>query len=49
LWSGTDDYKKVPYISWQHICLPKAQGGLGIKDFTAWNKANIAKLTWAIT
>ncbi|KAJ8423396.1 hypothetical protein Cgig2_029106 [Carnegiea gigantea] len=35
MWSGTDDFKKVPYISWQHTCRPKAQEGLGIKEFTA--------------
>lgn len=35
LWSGTDDFKRVPHISWQHTCLPKAQGGLGLKEYTA--------------
>ncbi|KAJ8420694.1 hypothetical protein Cgig2_021608 [Carnegiea gigantea] len=45
LWSGTVDYKKAPYISWHHTYLPKSQGGIGIKDFAAWNKATIAKLT----
>lgn len=48
MWSGTGDYKKVPYISWHHTCLPKSQGGIGIKDFAAWNKAKITKLTWAV-
>jgi len=24
LWSGTGDYKKVPYISWHHTCLRKS-------------------------
>ncbi|KAJ8425552.1 hypothetical protein Cgig2_033067 [Carnegiea gigantea] len=35
LWSGTEDFKKVLYISGQHICRTKAKGGLGIKEFTA--------------
>ncbi|KAJ8425482.1 hypothetical protein Cgig2_023898 [Carnegiea gigantea] len=48
LWSETGDYKKVPYISGHHTCLPKSHGGIGIKDFAAWNKATIAKLTWAV-
>ena len=38
----------MPYISWQQTCLPKSQGGIGIKEFTARNKSTIAKLTWAI-
>jgi len=44
LWIGSADFKKPPYISWEHTCLPKKSGGLGIKLFSAWNKASIAKL-----
>ncbi|KAJ8425226.1 hypothetical protein Cgig2_019115 [Carnegiea gigantea] len=46
--SGTGEYKKAPYISWQQTYLPKSQGGIGIKDLAAWNKATIVKLTWAV-
>lgn len=46
---GTPEYKKAPYVSWHHTCLNKSQGGIGIKDFEAWNKALIAKLVWAIS
>ncbi|KAJ8435424.1 LOW QUALITY PROTEIN: hypothetical protein Cgig2_013922 [Carnegiea gigantea] len=45
LWSGSTEYKKAPHISWSTTCLPKREGGIGIKDF---NKATIAKLVWAI-
>ncbi|KAJ8429587.1 hypothetical protein Cgig2_023793 [Carnegiea gigantea] len=48
LWSGVGEYKKAPYISWHQTCLPKSQGGIGIKDLSTWNKATIAKLTWAV-
>lgn len=48
LWSGNSDYKKAPYIAWDHVCRPKKHGGLGIKDPEAWNQATIAKLVWAI-
>ena len=48
LWGGTEEFHKVPLISWQQARLPKAQGGLGLKDFTAWNKAAIAKLLCAV-
>ena len=48
LWGGTPEYKKAPYISWHRTCLNKTQGGIGIKDFEAWNKAINAKLVWAI-
>ena len=39
----------TPHISQHQSCLPKSKEGLGIKDFTAWNKADVAKLVWAIT
>jgi len=48
LWGDTEDSRKIPHISWQHTCLPKAQGGLGLKDFKMWNKPTIAKLVWEI-
>ena len=38
----------MPHISWVNTCKAKKHGGIGIKDFTAWNKATIAKLVWAI-
>ncbi|KAJ8419978.1 LOW QUALITY PROTEIN: hypothetical protein Cgig2_001708 [Carnegiea gigantea] len=47
LWGGTEDFTRVPHISWATTCKAKKHGGLGIKDFTAWNKATIAKLVWA--
>ncbi|KAJ8421100.1 hypothetical protein Cgig2_016925 [Carnegiea gigantea] len=44
LWGGIGDYKKVPDISWQQTCQPKSQGGIGIKEFAAWNKVTILVL-----
>ena len=48
LWGGFDTYTRVPHISWSNSCHSKQYGGLGIKDFEAWNKAIIAKLVWAV-
>ena len=45
---GTPEYKKAPYVSWHNTCLKKSKGGIGIKDFEAWNKVLTAKLVWAI-
>ncbi|CAN7105201.1 unnamed protein product, partial [Brassica rapa subsp. narinosa] len=30
------------------ICLPKAEGGLGLRDFSLWNKALILRLVWLL-
>ncbi|KAJ8424251.1 hypothetical protein Cgig2_007177 [Carnegiea gigantea] len=42
------EYKHIPYISWANTRLPKSHGGLGVKNFSAWNKATIPKLVWAV-
>jgi len=47
LWGGTEEHAKIPYISWANTCNTKKHGGLGLKDYTAWNKASITKLAWA--
>ena len=47
-WGGAANFKRIPHISWGKICLLRKNGGLGIKDFTTWNKAKIAKLIWLI-
>ena len=48
LWSGSVEFKRIPHISWHQVCLPKAQGGMGLRDYEAWDKALIAKLVWAV-
>ncbi|XP_074267220.1 uncharacterized protein LOC141590534 [Silene latifolia] len=46
LWSGSSEFKKVPNISWSTCCLPKDEGGLGIKEAKVWNKALLGKYVW---
>lgn len=26
-------------VSWRQVCLPKEEGGLGLRDLCAWNRA----------
>lgn len=35
-------------IAWEKVCLPKLEGGPGIRDLTTWNKALISKVLWNI-
>lgn len=35
-------------VAWRHVCLPKVEGGLGLRDIRSWNKALLAKTLWNI-
>ncbi|XP_075489620.1 uncharacterized protein LOC142528453 [Primulina tabacum] len=39
---------KYPPIAWNTVCKPLPDGGLGLKDLKAWNKALLAKTLWKI-
>ena len=46
LWGGGHDSKKIAWISWETVCLPKDKGGLGIKDINTFNLALLGKWMW---
>ncbi|KAJ0074645.1 hypothetical protein Patl1_37495 [Pistacia atlantica] len=46
IWSGDLDKRKLVTISWDTICLPKSEGGLGLRNLIALNKAALLKFTW---
>ncbi|KAH7836205.1 hypothetical protein Vadar_033678 [Vaccinium darrowii] len=46
LWFGPDLKKTGAKVSWEHLCCPKQEGGLGFKSIVVWNKAAIAKHIW---
>ncbi|XP_074570567.1 uncharacterized protein LOC141827233 [Curcuma longa] len=39
---------KCPPISWKKICLPRQDGGYGLRDLLAWNEALLSKILWNI-
>lgn len=40
LWCGSD------VVSWDKICIPKKEGGLGIKNIEVWKQASILNHIW---
>ncbi|KHM99057.1 Transposon TX1 putative 149 kDa protein, partial [Glycine soja] len=48
LWGGDMEHKKIPWVKWEEVCLPKAEGGLGIKDIATFNEALLGKWIWAL-
>lgn len=41
LWGGCDEVKKVCWVSWRKVCLPKKLGGLGVKCIDLFNKTSL--------
>lgn len=39
---------KDPKVGWKHICLPKDEGGLGVRNCRFWNQAMLFKILWDI-
>ncbi|XP_010463260.1 PREDICTED: uncharacterized protein LOC104743929 [Camelina sativa] len=48
LWSGDVTKKGIAKMAWRDLCLPKAEGGLGFRCLSHWNKTLILKLTWRL-
>ncbi|XP_024010290.1 uncharacterized protein LOC112085316 [Eutrema salsugineum] len=46
LWSGDISKKSVAKVSWYNVCLPKEEGGLGLRNFQIWNKTLCLRLIW---
>lgn len=46
LWHSAKERKGVDWISWKTVCKSKEQGGLGIKERGAFNKALLTKWLW---
>ncbi|XP_074313832.1 uncharacterized protein LOC141649028 [Silene latifolia] len=46
LWDGTIEYLRTPKLSWEKVCSPKCEAGLGIRYSYCWNQAAIGKLVW---
>ncbi|XP_074346983.1 uncharacterized protein LOC141685796 [Apium graveolens] len=41
LWCGNINHKGGAKIAWQTVCLPREEGGLGLKNMLEWNKAQL--------
>lgn len=39
LWHGKEHKATSARVSLENVCLPKAEGGLGVKDLLSWNRA----------
>ncbi|XP_033136094.1 uncharacterized protein LOC103837732 isoform X1 [Brassica rapa] len=48
LWKGSVEGRYTARVAWEKVCLPKDEGGLGLKNLCVWNKACSLKLLWML-
>nr|KYP44529.1 Putative ribonuclease H protein At1g65750 family [Cajanus cajan] len=48
LWGCKEDQRKICWISWDRVTLPKKMGGLGVKNIIRFNMALLAKWRWSL-
>ena len=42
-WEQKKEERKIAWLSWEKMCEPKCNGGMGFKDLKLFNKALLAK------
>lgn len=47
LWKGEASNAKGARATWNELCTPKDEGGLGLRNIELWIRASVLKHPWA--
>lgn len=47
IWGGTEMVQSRSKVRWYDVCMPKSEGGLGIRSLRSWNKTLMAYHIWS--